>query len=89
MARKNKNKTNYHYRAELVIDNTIVSRYYFTYQEIADDFNLHPNTVFKMINKGQKPKRYCLQNINFYRDFKPAETVKTNEFFTIPDPNYF
>ena len=79
--RKNPNCTNYHYRSEVTQkDGSVETKYYYTLQDICDEFKTSTFTIYRMINKEVKPRSPTLHNVRFFKDYKPAFVlVKNNE----------
>tara|TARA_R110002033_G_scaffold119154_1_gene162604 strand:+ start:199 stop:465 length:267 start_codon:yes stop_codon:yes gene_type:complete len=75
MTRKNPNITNYHYRVDTYNDTNeiILQKYYYTLNDVCQDFSTSSFTVYKLINDNNYiPKNSQLQNRKFFKDKKPA-----------------
>jgi predicted transcriptional regulator len=76
MVRKNPNITNYHYRADIHDPNDnrlLVSKYYFTLQDLCKEYRVSTFTIYKIIkDPNYKTKSANLKGIKFYKDYKPA-----------------
>ena len=75
MPRKNKNISNYHYRVETYNDQKelILKKYYYTLDELCQDFSTSSFTVYKLINDNTYiPKNSQLHKYKFFKDVQPA-----------------
>lgn len=78
--RKNPNQSNYHYRSEITHeDGTIETKYYYTLQQICDEYDTSTFTIYRMIKENLKPRSKNLHNIKFFKDYKPAYVLVKNQ----------
>jgi len=78
--RKNPNCTNFHYRSETTHDDgRVETKYYYTLQDICDEYNTSTFTIYRMIKNEIKPRSNLLHNVKFYKDYKPAFVLVKNE----------
>ena len=78
--RKNPNCTNYHYRSETTHENGGVEvKYYFTLDQICKEYDTSTFTIYRMIKNEIKPRSHNLQNVKFFKDYKPAYVLIPNQ----------
>tara|TARA_R110002072_G_C7918464_1_gene530868 strand:+ start:1195 stop:1461 length:267 start_codon:yes stop_codon:yes gene_type:complete len=75
MPRKNPNISNYHYRVDTYNDKQeiILQKYYFTLNDVCEDFSTSSFTLYKLINdETYVPKSNTLKKHKFFKDKQPA-----------------
>ena len=82
MTRKNPNKTNFHYRADMLDESEkIISKYFFTLKEMCEEFETSTFTIYQMINFNKKPRNKNLKGVQIYHDVKPAIISIKSEYY--------
>ena len=80
MPRKNPNITNYHYRAEIDDGNEIHTKYFYTLDDVCNEFQCSTFTVYRIMkNPDYVPKMKGLQGVRFYKDYQPAYRLVKND----------
>lgn len=70
----------YHYRADIHTDNgEILSKYYYTLNDMCDEFKTSTFTIYRIMKKGIIPKNDGLKNVKFFKDYKPAFKMVKND----------
>ena len=81
--RKNPNKSNFHYRADMTDDDgeVIKTKYYYTLKDLCEEYNTSTFTIYRIMKKWIVPTSPTLKNIKIYKDYKPAYVLVENNLF--------